>query len=1290
MTITFKKNLIILLCAVMLCAFIVPSVAWFARTIKTNPEGIPSISGSTAGSYFESGEGSAELPYIISQPVHLYNLAWLQYIGYFNLGAINNGRSQSYFKLSDDLSALDMSGLALPPIGTTQYPFLGSFDGNGKVITNLTVSNVGATLKTKPVNASFAVDSLLSKFGVNAEAVEVGQYTGFFGVVGDYDGAISKVTAASSSLNLTGDLAAFSQEAISAKNTGITAYTLENGSSATTIGFVAGYVNASLTNILVNDCNLTTVSDAAAMSPTTNLSDHVLVGYCEEAFEKSIYVKEVSVSELSATFSADINGVNSGGTDTAWGGSVAMKDLYTDLSALRDDPTTAYPNYAYTAVKVTNSDGTAFCAVDREITTGFMFADQYGIKDQHSVAFSYGSLFLEELTMLSGGAMINGTVVCTQSTNTVTAHHIKYGDGFLNVEVNGGEPTISLGNNESLATKWVLSNGKLAVITNGIKLYLNVSETDTDIEFTIDPNSATSNWSYVDTVTTDGTTVKAKGLCYTSGSKKYYFKLVNGEWKLREETDASVYYVIKSGTNYLKLTNEHHRDGVKTGTYTTSNADDTQIPRWYIQWSDIKSGYSVYAYTDKEYYLFQYDVLVGNPNSPFHDAAIWTYNNNRLTLNGMYLAYLNNTWKLSYDVNDAATVEAITPTDTASLDWSRSNDLTVNDVTIGAKSENITYEFGVANKYDATYIPLQTNDNHTANQGSNTGYLTGGMYNPLYGSGIIKPPDANSEFDVWISECYKQNIETIGKVYALVWENGVGSFEQIDVPTAYVDGKPSAELTDEAVKLAKYADSVYEYYKLINLAGTGDGLTTRLFGLQFIEGTMASRITVPEAYVNGTRYENYEVPSDCIDFNVKQKGYINFYAGTYYPGTSCFFSLHQVIRYTSSDTIPAGKKVNDIKEIKEIKRIYSVAGQSEYVYLYDTTTAAPANGTLIFDTSWLTENKGIEAENGYDNGFYSSDIQNFRGETYYFEIPVNAGEYALGSVGGKKGATLLYLDIGASMQDAPQIIDRTIVNEVFTESSVGYEYSDGVFVLDGSTYAEIASGEYLSLTLDASGNSNNININRAGNTLTVEGATSLNAVGGLSVTDGTDLLTPTPNSRGEVIVTKRVTYIDVATSNGTITKTVITFRDTNGDGNPEDEEVTIAVTQTVGDTVTALDTPTLTHSGTKTSFTLLTKPTGDEIDWSTIVASEKAALSYTYTPPNETTNVINEFVFETTFSSNSLTSYTYAVTITSTADLTVTITGYKEGSDSKLSEVTVNGATIVEEGDTVEVAASSG
>ena len=94
---------------------------------------------------------------------------------------------------------------------------------------------------------------------------------------------------------------------------------------------------------------------------------------------------------------------------------------------------------------------------------------------------------------------------------------------------------------------------------------------------------------------------------------------------------------------------------------------------------------------------------------------------------------------------------------------------------------------------------------------------------------------------------------------------------------------------------------------------------------------------------------------------------------------------------------------NIITDIKEISKIYSSGG--DYVYLYkdgttssDVTADTLTDDKLKFDCEWITNpgNKLIDDT------------------LYYFAIPVNKGEYALGARSDLVGAYLFYLDIGAN------------------------------------------------------------------------------------------------------------------------------------------------------------------------------------------------------------------------------------------------------------------------------------
>ena len=147
-----KKNLIIVAAFFILTAIaLVPlSLGWFSSGGDEIDFEAHAISG-----YFESGTGTADDPYIISNAYHFYNLAWLQNLGKFT--------SETHFELKEGIGSIDVAGQldgttgksgAIPPIGSTQTPFIGHFDGNGVVIKNLWVSTDPADWYEQPYDVS--------------------------------------------------------------------------------------------------------------------------------------------------------------------------------------------------------------------------------------------------------------------------------------------------------------------------------------------------------------------------------------------------------------------------------------------------------------------------------------------------------------------------------------------------------------------------------------------------------------------------------------------------------------------------------------------------------------------------------------------------------------------------------------------------------------------------------------------------------------------------------------------------------------------------------------------------------------------------------------------------------------------------------------------------------------------------------------------------------------------------------------------------------------------------------
>ena len=214
-----------------------------------------SLDGRVKGAYFAGGNGSAESPYLLTNRIHMYNLAWLQYLGTFNTQTEEDSEGtkvkQYYFEVADGIDNIDMNGLAIPPIGTEKYPFIGHFDGKDCVISNAVTSNNLTTLKTRPALESFD---------------DLGAIVGFFGVVGD-----------SGSLNLP-EGATYSSKINSVANFDLDNVQVESSASSTLIGIVAGYAGATLQNIGVTYSQIQLSKVGISHLENQKVSEYALIG----------------------------------------------------------------------------------------------------------------------------------------------------------------------------------------------------------------------------------------------------------------------------------------------------------------------------------------------------------------------------------------------------------------------------------------------------------------------------------------------------------------------------------------------------------------------------------------------------------------------------------------------------------------------------------------------------------------------------------------------------------------------------------------------------------------------------------------------------------------------------------------------------------------------------------------------------------------------------------------------------------------------------------------------------
>lgn len=311
-----KIHILLIVLAAIFFIFISTTLAWFVDYFTVND--IPD--GGVVTGYFARGDGSKETPFVITKPIHLYNLAWLQYMGILNQDDKDGGITQYYFELDpvdgngNPLDALDMTGMILPPIGTTQYPFVGNFNGKGKCITNLTVSNY--------ISDSDGVDLGIVTRPLSIDNVSNAEIIGFFGVVGDIGGMYKDRLDDKADENLDSN----EEIDISSKVNAVYDLFLDNlivrtETEQSLIGLLAGYVNGSLGNVGIGESSIELgsqlndgINDDKIVQMTKIISAYSLIGMYDE---ETVYWVNVP----------GLGYVDDGGGNTGWGGSINMLEL---------------------------------------------------------------------------------------------------------------------------------------------------------------------------------------------------------------------------------------------------------------------------------------------------------------------------------------------------------------------------------------------------------------------------------------------------------------------------------------------------------------------------------------------------------------------------------------------------------------------------------------------------------------------------------------------------------------------------------------------------------------------------------------------------------------------------------------------------------------------------------------------------------------------------------------------------------------------------------------------------
>ncbi len=1078
------------------------SGAWFTKAADLTP----GWNGSSDGAYFAYGNGVArnegnekDQPYGISSPRHLYNLAWLQYLGYFS-ALDGNNYTTYYFELANDV---DMTGWTLPPIGTKENPFLGNFSGNGYKITGLTVSNDLGDYNQKP-------------FGITeSDFPNEINILGLFGVVGSYEGGQDgKYTTATNQIT----------------NTGISGLTVESHSETTLIGLAAGYVNGTLSGVAVNDSylDLSGSGGAAITSITNNLSDYSLIGHAAS----DSYLETLKRSTTQYDDPLVYNPYVTAGGDE-WGGSIPMSDMYSTLSTkmkagkkytseeyttFEEETRTDNGNGTYTPTSgytpiPENTQTDSFTDTDTTHQGVYLYDGVDTATDSKGDTVTTGSYTFG--SSKSSSSLSSDSYVGLLGHNEIeTYNYIKQSDtvatktGFrLYDSTDGATTNYFVYNGSFISSTTTENNGSILILDDSNHLYVNVNQknyylTASGGTLSMSEN-ASSTWTWNSTYS-----------AWKTGN--YYLVCVDGYWRLVSNTTyTDTYYLISNGYD-LYLTNN--------GTSGLTSTDQNSAAKWYVESGDTPYVYTIINGT--KYYInctrsgrwgnYSYNVSL---TSTITNYCFYKYDDyyGDYYLYSSYQRYLvinNNGVSTSSRSSNSLTFDERTKTDTYLTQKTADVSTTITTYTQTSTPNSIYSR--------ETYFPLTWAENSTTEPSDkNTGYVI---------SGSNYSTDSNESIgDIRFSSYYKttmfQNSNTNTSTTFSNSQFFPYSFNQSG--TLVKIGDPVNDLMNTS-GYTPYTDTSLngtgfkKYYSQLLTRTTGSRYTlgkalatdSTAYGLHFMNAdiSMDNLITVPYAKVNNVEYYGYQLPRDAIDFNLKSDGYVNFFAHTAFVNGSesdptwsnsnnSFFSLHWIDR--------DGNNINNTKQIAKIyhnTQYDTDETQPQYVYTFrdssDNEVTSVYNssnntngyhtglkdtngnlitgtkGDLIFDTYWLTDPEYSKFK------LYA---------VYYFEIPVNKGEYALGSTSGKtkyargwgnsytsynkNGAYLIYLDIGASQKNSSAItIDEHSETTTYTyKYPKGVDYSDLTTLTSVAAYTAVQGGESSAIRLTAV-EANKINI----------------------------------------------------------------------------------------------------------------------------------------------------------------------------------------------------------------------
>ncbi len=1031
--------------------------AWFDAHLSV-PDN--KISGQVEGAYFAYGDGTANSPYGITRYRHMYNLAWLQYLGRFK------GR-QYYFELGANV---DMGGIAIPPIGTTDYPFIGKFDGQDYVVSNFTVSNNFSDLKLHPTNLG----------AIDANVVKI---VGIFGVVGDY-GSNLNTADYDSSINQIVD-------------TGFTDFTVRTIATDTLIGMVAGYSSGTISNVAVDVGTVDVKNDADpydAENLTNRLSDYGIIGYTTKKQQVSRFSSTVYgvTAQTEEQFSVDDQGLAAAG----WGGSLDMVSIYNNLKTVWNGAAGAgrvisrgetHDSFGHLLTREETTDSTTVMFPYAEYEGRFTSTgsgDHYYANAEVKTTNPY--TFASETTSSFGfvkeegdnGTFIDITgdrnILMDPSSEYTTDILTDIRDGYLIKATSGGQSHYLTLNGASVAdateskyaTFWVFneSAGTIRSVLDD-QFYLSC---DADGNLSGTEAAPASLWSYSSDI----------GYHTTVSGTDYALGFNGSDWTTTTYQVDGCYIIYEDKNAYLA----HDL----SANLEPSNPASISNIRWYKN----SSGYfgrtanatsflgGKRVDTPIKATILGVPVTIGHTYtytlSNSETAYCFAQNGNYLTFNSLKETQLWDetyaNYYLHYDSNNGfKCVEATTTPMLIKDAITFSENINCTGVTTEhvTEGQHAIKQSAFVHSYP-TFWPLKNVGDTTSSTTSddvfgspdstNTGYIVGGANytgDPMGDIRFAAFPDQHSYRTTGIFE-HDETVSSLRNSYT----SGSDSFSHVytinetgrsDILSAYPNERT------RKLKYPKFDKAAKRVVKGLKSTYRGNG-SGSICGLHFMDAQISYGVSAgvdksayaERAWINEQSFEHYELPTTCIDFNLKDPGRITFFAGTYFWGittgskqNNCFFSLHHVERFTEEDVANAGPsedvRLNGIKSIKELSLVYQRTDVEEEEYAYKYTDGSfssnyvpSASYDVMFDTGWIKQHETCIESSGTQN--YLLDA------AYYFEIPVNAGEYALGSVRGGDGGYLMYLDIGANAA----IMNRSVFGEKLITVQDDYQYPLGM------------------------------------------------------------------------------------------------------------------------------------------------------------------------------------------------------------------------------------------------------